>query len=136
MIYDSSYLIISIPSLFFYFSKLKHLKLFFKSIFLLFYFYFIFFIILEFYRNSNLYLAWNKIYRPSYATIPRNATHRVDAKHGKLQLPNKMFICSNSFFLEIYIYVTINFIFAHSSLLRKFYLVSYPSPIYKFKFRT
>ena len=57
---------------------------------------------------SNPYLAWDEIYHPVYAPIPRNATRRVHAVHGGLQMTNRILTLNDSLFQEAYIYAPVS----------------------------
>ena len=57
---------------------------------------------------SNQYLAWDEIYHPVYAPIPRNATRRMHAVHGGLQMTNRILTLNDSLFQEAYIYAPVS----------------------------
>ena len=52
---------------------------------------------------SNPYLAWDEIYHPVCAPIPRNVTLRTYAVHGGLQMTNGTLTLNDSLFQEAYI---------------------------------
>ena len=47
---------------------------------------------------SNKYLAWDEIYHPVCAPIPRNITHRMCAVHGGLQMASRTLTLNGSLF--------------------------------------
>ena len=47
---------------------------------------------------SNKYLAWDEIYHPVCAPIPRNITHRMYAVHRGLQMANRTLTINGSLF--------------------------------------
>ncbi len=47
---------------------------------------------------SNTYLAWDEIYHPICAPIPRNVTHGKNAVHGGLQMTNRTLTLNGSLF--------------------------------------
>ena len=57
---------------------------------------------------SNSYLAWDEIYHPVCAPIPRNVTLRTYAVHGGLQMTNGILTLNDSLFQEAYIYAPIS----------------------------
>ena len=52
---------------------------------------------------SNPYLAWDEIYHPVCAPIPRNVTLRKYAVHGGLQMTNRTLTLNGSLFQAAYI---------------------------------
>jgi hypothetical protein len=57
---------------------------------------------------SNPYLAWDEIYHPISAPIPRNVTLRKHAVHGGLQMTNRILTLTDSLFQAAYIYAPIS----------------------------
>ena len=51
---------------------------------------------------SNKYLAWDEIYHPVCAPIPRNVTRRSYAVHEGLQVTNRILTLTDSLFQEVY----------------------------------
>ena len=52
---------------------------------------------------SNQYLAWDEIYHPLCAPIPRNVTLRTYTVHGGLQMTNGTLTLTDALFQEAYI---------------------------------
>ena len=51
---------------------------------------------------SNPYLAWDEIYHPICAPIPRNVTLRTYAVHGGLRVTNRILTLNDSLFQEAF----------------------------------
>ena len=57
---------------------------------------------------SSPYSAWDEIYHPISAPIPRNVTLRKHAVHGGLQMTNRILTLTDSLFQAAYIYAPIS----------------------------